>query len=75
MENFEVEICRIHKSSPYNCVLFFNEIKAKNAMGALKSVMKDVAKTYGKHFIAHVYNLKTGAGHEFEISKPKAITA
>ncbi|TZF81789.1 hypothetical protein FW774_17180 [Pedobacter sp. BS3] len=72
MARFEVEVCRVHKSSPFNCSLFYNEIGAQTPESAVESIMPDIDKKYGKNFIVHVYNLDTAEAFEFEISKHKA---
>lgn len=77
MKKFEVELVRIHKSSPYNCSGYIPEIECddEDQVINLPEVQSMIANTYGKNFIVNIFQLGVAiTGHlQYKIEKLRAI--
>ncbi len=75
---FDVEIVRVHKSSPYRCDDYIPNIKANDTDEAIKlpEIVKAICNTFGKKLIVRFYPIyKNGIGMctEYSVSKSRAI--
>lgn len=75
MKLFEVEISRIHKGSPYNCVGYLNEVQCENENSVIDLPKVDdlINKTYGKKLIVTISQKGQVPYLQYEILKSKAI--
>lgn len=76
-KTFEVEIARVHKSSPYNCSAYLPAVRA-NAIEEvieLSEVQSLVKSTFGKMLFVRVYSNQAPCSHflEYQIEKSRAI--
>lgn len=74
MKTYEVFLNRIHKSSPYNCSGYIQEIKGENedVISEHPEVKKLINETYGKKFILQVCPKNETHFFQYEITKSKA---
>ncbi len=70
-----VEICRVHKGSPFNCSAYIPEIVCENREDVidLKEVDELINKTFGKSLIVNIYTQSETDLLRYEITKDRAI--
>lgn len=77
MKKFEVELVRVHKSSPYNCSGYIPEIECDDEENVinLPEVQQMIANTFGKNMIVNIFELNAPITHhlQYKIEKLRAI--
>lgn len=72
---YEVEIVRMHKSSPYNCASYLPEVKALNADDAiaLPEVQTAIKRSFGRLLLVNISSLQDGTFSQYRVRKSKAV--
>ncbi|MGV0854636.1 hypothetical protein ACTS95_08030 [Empedobacter brevis] len=75
--NYEIQISRIHKGSPYNVSTVIPRLKSTKTIESiidLPEVDELINKTYGKHLIVHIHGENPSSHYmQYEVTKSKAI--